>query len=206
MIVIGLTGGIGMGKSTTAELFRQEGLPVWDADAAVHRLYAPGSDGAKEVLNAFPDADDGQGGVDRHKLAVSVLNDAEKFSHLETIIHPLVQGDRQRFLKACSDAKADIVLCDIPLLFEGEGPGTVDVVVVVTAPEEVRRVRVLERPGMTMDKYEAIVARQVPEDIKLARADYEIHTDRGVEWARAQVRAVLTDIRENRLPSVRGIN
>ncbi len=201
MIVIGLTGGIGMGKSTTAQFFADAGVPVWDADGAVHRLYAPKGAAVELVTARFGDVKDETGGIDRPALAQALMKDEAGFADLEAIVHPLVFSDRQAFLEIHKASGAPMVVCDIPLLFEGGGDAIVDVIVVVTAPEDVRRARVLARPGMTPQKYEAIVARQVSDADKRARADYIIHTDKGLEVAREAVFATLDDIGKTR-PSV----
>jgi len=196
MITVGLTGSIGMGKSTTARLFAQEGVPVWDADAAVHRLYTPGGEGAKAVLARFPEVADGEGGVDRTKLAGFALKDPTLLAELEAIVHPLVRDDQMRFLAKTNELGVPIALLDIPLLAEGGMAGLFTEVVVVTADEAVRQARVLERPGMTQEKLASILARQASEADRLAIADHVIHTDRGIDHARAAVKDVLTAIRE----------
>ncbi|MEM1379819.1 MAG: dephospho-CoA kinase [Pseudomonadota bacterium] len=196
MITIGLTGSIGMGKSTTAKLFAEQGVPVWDADAAVHRLYAPGGEGAKAVLAQFPDVAHEDGGVDRSKLAQKALGDPGLLQQLEEIVHPLVRADQMRFLAKTTELGTPIVLLDIPLLAEGGMAGLFTEIVVVTASEDIRRARVLERPGMSADKLDSILARQASEEDRLALADFVIHTDRGIDAARAEVTAVLARIRE----------
>lgn len=196
MKIIGLTGGIGMGKSTTAKLFAAAGIPVWDADAAVHELYAGPGAAATAIAKLAPDAIAFDGSVDRGKLAAAIAQSPDLLKPLEAAIHPLVADHRERFLAAQRNAGADWVLCDIPLLFEADLAGTVDVVVVVTAPEDVRRKRVLARQGMTLKKYEAIVARQFPNDEKLARADYVVQTDKSVDDARAQVAEIVATLRQ----------
>ncbi|MEM9838399.1 MAG: dephospho-CoA kinase [Pseudomonadota bacterium] len=196
MITIGLTGSIGMGKSTTARLFAEEGIPVWDADAAVHRLYAPDGEGAKAVLAQFPDVAHEDGGVDRSKLARLALGNPEMLATLEAIVHPLVRGDQSRFLAKTTELGVPIVLLDIPLLAEGGMAGLFTEVVVCTADPDVRRQRVLERPGMDVEKLNSILARQASEDERLKIADHVIHTDQGIDVAKQQVRAVLKAIRE----------
>lgn len=188
MIRIGLTGSIGMGKSTTAKMFEAEGVPVYDADAAVHELYAEGGAAVEAVEAAFPGvAPDGR--VDRTRLAERVLNDREALARLEAIVHPLVGRHRADFFARF--AEAPVVVLDIPLLFETGGHAAVDAVVVVSAPEDVQAERVLARPGMSAEKLDAIRARQVPDAHKRMRADFVIDTGQGLEAARAQVRAVL---------------
>lgn len=188
MIVLGLTGSIGMGKSTTAAMFRELGVPVHDSDEAVHRLYAGVA--APLVEAAFPGTVI-DGVVDRNRLATRVLGDREAIRHLEAIIHPLVRADADAFLDRCRSAGAPLAVLDIPLLFETNGRDRVDKVVVVTAPAEIQRERVLARPGMTPEKLEAILLKQVPDAEKRARADFVIDTGNGLDHARAQVAAIV---------------
>jgi dephospho-CoA kinase len=195
MIVIGLTGSIGMGKTTTAKLFSGEGVPVWDADAAVHRLYAPGGRAVKPILEAFPNAGNEETGIDRSSLSAA-LQQAAELRRLESIVHPLVREDQAAFLDLQRRKNAPVVVLDIPLLAESGAAAAFDAVVVVTADENVRRARVLSRPGMTEDKFEAILSRQAPEAERLAIADHVIRTDRGIPHAREEVRAVLSALRE----------
>lgn len=184
MIVLGLTGSIGMGKSTTARMFVEAGVPVHDSDETVHRLY---SGVAAPLIEArFPGVVV-DGTVDRNRLAAKVLGDAEAIRNLERIVHPLVRADADAFLERNREAGAKIAVLDIPLLFETCGEGRVDKIVVVTAPADVQRERVLARPGMTTEKFEAILARQVPDAEKRARADFVIDTGNGLEAARASV-------------------
>jgi dephospho-CoA kinase len=190
MILLGLTGSIGMGKSTVAEMFRAEGAPVYDADAAVHRLYAEGGAAVGPVGEAFPEAIV-EGAVDRERLSKLVLNDPEALQRLERIVHPLVGAAQMQFLDDARRAGAPVVVLDIPLLFEKGGAARVDVIAVVSAPADVQRARVLARPGMTPEKFEAILAKQTPDAEKRARADFVIDTGVGVDETRAQVRAVL---------------
>jgi dephospho-CoA kinase len=188
MFILGLTGSLGMGKSTTARFFAEAGVPVHDADAVVHRLYEGEAAAAIEV--AFPGATT-SGKVDRNKLAARVLGDAAALKRLEAIVHPLVQRAEERLLAEAEARGERIAVLDIPLLFETGGDRRVDAVVVVSAPPEVQRARVLERPGMTMEKLEAILAKQMPDAEKRARADFVVDTAQGYEAARAQVRAIL---------------
>lgn len=190
---IALTGSIGMGKSTTARLFAEEGVPVWDADAAVHRLYAPDAAGAAAIAAIVPEAV-GPVGVDRTLLRDRIRTDPSLLPMIEAVIHPLVAADRNDFLEATDSPE---VLLDIPLLFETGSAADYDTVVVVSAPAEVQRARVLERPGMTDEALDTILARQMPDDEKRKRADYVIDTSRGVEDARGQVRTILRKIRES---------
>jgi dephospho-CoA kinase len=188
MFVLGLTGSIGMGKTTTARLFAEAGVPVHDADAAVHRLYEHEAVAAIEA--AFPGTTDA-GKVDRAKLAARVLDDEAAIKRLEAIVHPLVRESETRFLAAAAAQGARIVVLDIPLLFETGGEARVDAVVVVSAPAEVQRARVLARAGMTAAKLDAILAKQVPDSDKRARAHFVVDSARGVDSARVQVRGIL---------------
>jgi len=191
MFILGLTGSLGMGKSTTARFFAEEGVPVHDADAVVHRLYA--GEAAAAIEAAFPGATAG-GKVDREELAARVLGDSTALKRLETIIHPLVQEAERRLLAEADARGEEVAVLDIPLLFETGGEERVDAVVVVSAPPEVQRSRALERPGMTVDKLDAILAKQMPDAEKRRRADFVVDTSHGLEAARAQVRAILKAI------------
>jgi dephospho-CoA kinase len=195
VIVLGLTGSIGMGKSTTARMFEEEGCAVWDADAAVRRLYAAGAAGAKAVARLAPEAV-GADGVDRPALRRLALADPGLLRRIEQAVHPLVAVDRAGFLEAARAAGRDVAVCDIPLLFETGAAEDFDAVVVVSAPEEVQRDRVLARPGMTAEAFDALRARQTPDAEKRARADHVIDTGRGIEAARAQVAALCARLRE----------
>ena len=181
-----------MGKSTTAGFFADAGVPVWDADAAVHRIYAAGGAGAAALADLMPEAV-ADGAVDRDRLRAAILADPGLLSRIEARVHPLVAADRAAFLAA--NAGADVVLLDIPLLFETGGEAGVDAVLVVSAAPEVQRARVLARPGMTEAAFARILARQLPDAEKRARADFVIATDRGLEAARADVVALLNRIR-----------
>ena len=188
---LGLTGSIGMGKSTTAQMFADEGVPVWDADATVHRLYAPGGAAALALGQALPGSLDAAGGVDRAALKAMIAADPAVLDRLNAIVHPLVSADRAAFLAATT---ADIVLLDIPLLYESGLEKHCDAVAVVTAPPEVQRARVLARDTMTPAMFETLLARQLPDAEKRARADYIIET-LTLEAASASVKDVLADIR-----------
>lgn len=188
MIVLGLTGSIGMGKSTTAELFRAEGVPVHDADATVHALYRGAAVAAIEA--AFPGTTR-DGSVDRGALGARVLGDAEALARLEAIVHPLVRAAETDFLGKASAKGAAIVVLDVPLLFETAGETRVDAVVTVTAPAEVQRARVLARPGMTTETLERILARQLADAEKRRRSHFLVDTSRGLEPARRQVGGIL---------------
>src|SRR5262245_20657209 len=188
MFILGLTGSLGMGKSVTARFFAEQGVPVHDADAVVHRLYEVAA--AAPIDAACPGTTAG-GKVDRDKLAARVLADAAALKRLETIVHPLVQEAERRLLAEAQARGEKVAVLDIPLLFETGGQDRVDAVVVVSAPPEVQRSRALERPGMTVDKLDAIIAKQMPDQEKQRRADFVVDTSRGFEAARAQVRAIL---------------
>ncbi len=194
MITIGLTGSIGMGKSTVTAMFDEEGAVTWNADAAVHRLYARGGEGARAIAARFPDAMV-DGAVDRERLSRLVLDDAAALADLEALIHPLVAADRAHRLDAAAREGAEIAILDIPLLFEKGSEKFFDAVVVVSAPAAVQKARVLARPGMSEKKFRAILMKQTPDAEKRRRADYVIDTGTSLEETRAQVRAVLADLR-----------
>jgi dephospho-CoA kinase len=191
MFILGLTGSIGMGKTTAARLFAEEAVPVHDSDAAVHRLYE--GEAVKAIEAAFPGAT-ANGKVDRQKLGAMVVNDAAALKRLEGIVHPLVRQSETRFLEQAGARGDKIVVLDIPLLYETGGEKRVDAVVVVTAPHEVQRARVLERPGMTLDKLEALLAKQMPDAEKRRRADFIVDSGHGLDHAREQVRQILRKI------------
>ena len=198
MIVLGLTGSIGMGKSTTARLFAEEGVPVHDADAAVHALYE--GEAAPLIEAAFPGtARDGK--VDRTLLGKAVIGNPDAMKRLEAIVHPLVAKARDRFLDQARRSGAAVAVLDIPLLFETGGEKLVDAVVVVSAAPEIQRRRVLERPGMTAEKFEALLAKQMPDAEKRRRADYIVDSGHGIEFARKQVREILAGLA--RMPAKR---
>jgi dephospho-CoA kinase len=188
MFVLGLTGSLGMGKSTTARFFAEEGVPLHDADAAVHRLYE--GEATPLIEAAFPGTTSG-GRVDRDKLAKKVLGDSAAIKRLETIIHPLVGRAEARFLDEAARKDAAVVVLDIPLLFETGADRRCDAVVVVSAPADVQRARAFERPGMTEEKFQAILAKQMPDAEKRARADFVVDTSKGLDAARVQVREIL---------------
>ena len=191
MFLLGLTGSIGMGKSTTAELFAKEGCDVWDADAAVHRLYARGGAAVPLFREEFPSSVQ-DGTVSRPKLKEIIANEADALKKIEGIVHPLVAEDRARFIE---QATSDIVVLDIPLLFEKGGEDRVDAVACVIVDDETQKTRVMERGTMTQEQFETIRAKQLPASEKTARSDYVIETDT-IEHARLQVQAVVKDIRE----------
>lgn len=195
MKVLGLTGSIGMGKSTTAGLFAEAGCPVWDADAAVHRLYGPGGAAVAPVAAAFPGVEV-DGAIDRPRLAAALAADPGGFARLERIVHPLVAADRAAALARAAAMGASVAVADIPLLFETGAEGQVDAVVVVTAPPEVQAERVLARPGMTPERFAALLARQTPDAEKRRRADFVVDTGQGLAAARAAVAAILETVRD----------
>jgi dephospho-CoA kinase len=188
MFILGLTGSLGMGKSTTARFFAEEGVPVHDADAVVHRLYE--GEAVNAIEAAFPGTT-ADGKVDRNKLAARVLGDAAALRRLEAIVHPLVQEAERRLLAEAAANGERVAVLDIPLLFETGGDRRVDAVVVVSAPPEVQRARVLARPGMTIEKLESILSKQMPDAEKRRRADFVVDSSQGFESVHAQVRAIL---------------
>ncbi len=186
MKIVALTGSIGMGKSTTSAMFKDLGVPIWDADASVHRLYAPDGAAIPPLKALIPEAI-GIDGVDRTILTQKILQDPGLLKQIEAIVHPLVGKDRADFLAAAREQGASLVLVDVPLLFETGGEAYVDAVIVVSCPPEMQRARVLERPGMTEEKFTSILARQTPDDVKRAKADFVIDTGLGLDAAREQV-------------------
>jgi dephospho-CoA kinase len=188
MFILGLTGSLGMGKTTTGRFFAEAGVPVHDADAVVHRLYE--GEAAAAIEAAFPGTTIGRK-VDRGKLAERVLDNPEALRRLEALIHPLVRQSEARFLAEAERSGAKVAVLDIPLLFETGGDRRVDAIVVVSAPQEVQWARVLERPGMTPAKLDAILARQLADAEKRSRADFVVDTSRGFDSARAQVQEIL---------------
>jgi dephospho-CoA kinase len=195
--VIGLTGSIGMGKSETARMFARLGVPVHDADATVHALYGEGGLAAAPIAAAFPEAVR-EGRVDRAVLARLVTGDDAAMKRLEAIVHPLVVKERDAFLARAAAAGEAFVVFDIPLLFETGREAEVDAIVVVSAPHPVQRERVLARPGMTLERLDAIHARQVPDAEKRAKADFVVETDKGIDHAFAQVNQVMADLKSRR--------
>ena len=188
MFILGLTGSLGMGKSTTAKFFAEEGVPVHDADAAVHRLYE--GEALPLIEEAFPGTTE-SGKVNREKLGKAVLGDAAAIKKLEQIVHPLVRADEERFLREAERAGAQVAVLDIPLLFETGGDKRCDAVVVVSAPADMQRARVLGRPGMTEAKFQALLSKQMPDAEKRARADFVVDSSGGLEEAHKQVREIL---------------
>ena len=188
MFILGLTGSIGMGKSATAKMFADEGVPVHDADAVVHKLYE--GEATPLIEAAFPGTTQG-GTVDRTRLGQRVLGDKEAIERLEQIVHPLVTKARERFLAEAERSGAAVAVLDVPLLLETGGEKRCDAVVVVSAPAEVQRARAFERPGMSEQKLSVILAKQMPDAEKRARADFVVDTSLGFDAARPQVREIL---------------
>ena len=197
MIVLGLTGSAAMGKSATAKMFADEGVPVFDADAVVHELYNGAA--VAPVEAAFPGAAI-NGRIDRERLAARVFNDPEALKKLESIVHPLVQAAQNKFRADAEKSGALIAVLDIPLLFETGGDARVDATVVVTASADIQNSRLLERPGMTAEKIEGMLARQMPDSEKQSRADFVVDTSRGFDAAGAEVRSILQQLKEHGLP------
>jgi dephospho-CoA kinase len=191
MRILGLTGSIGMGKSTTAKLFMEAGVPVYDADAAVHKIYE--GEAASAVEAAFPGTTvDGK--VDRAKLSAKVVRDPAAIKQLEQIVHPMLGASRQKFLEAAEQSSAPVVVMDIPLLFETGGEKRVDAVVVVTTTPENQRERILARGTMTHEALDAILARQLPDAEKRKRADFVVDTSHGLDPVRARIRDILAEV------------
>ena len=190
MVILGLTGSIGMGKSTTAKLFAEAGVPVYDADATVHMLYE--GQAAPAIEAAFPGATVG-GKVDRNRLSARVVHDPAAIKRLEAIVHPMLGASRQKFLHDAEQSGAPVVVVDVPLLFETGGEHRVDAVVVVTTTPEIQRQRILERPNMTEEKLDAILARQMPDAEKRKRANFVVDTSHGLDPVRARIRDILDE-------------
>jgi len=191
MLILGLTGSIGMGKSTTAKLFAEAGVPVYDADAAVHQLYESGA--APAIEAAFPGTT-ANGKVDRAKLSARVVHDPAAIKQLEQIVHPMLGASRQKFFAEAEAASAPVVVLDIPLLFETGGEKRVDAVVVVTTSSELQRERVLARGTMDEQKLDAIIAKQMPDAEKRKRADFVVDTSHGLDPVRAQIKDILAAV------------
>ena len=191
MLILGLTGSIGMGKSTTAKLFAEAGVPVYDADATVHKIYQ--GEAAAAIEAAFPGATvDGK--VDRNKLSARVVHDPAAMKQLEQIVHPMLRAHHQKFLDDADRFGAPVAVVDIPLLFETGGEKRVDAVLVVTASPELQRERILARDNMTGEKLDAILARQLPDVEKRERADFVVDTSHGLDPVRAQIRDILREV------------
>jgi dephospho-CoA kinase len=196
MKVVGLTGSIAMGKSETAKMFAALGVPVFDSDAVVHKLYAKGGTAVPPVGRAFPDAIK-DGAIDRAALSAMLARDETLLPRLEAIVHPLVRAEQQRFLAECRKEGHKLAVLDIPLLFETGRETDVDAVVVVSAPAEIQRARALARPGMTQAKLDAILARQMPDAEKRRRADFIVDSGQGLDHAFAQVRRIVQSFGED---------
>jgi dephospho-CoA kinase len=191
MLILGLTGSIGMGKSTTAKLFAEAGVPVYDADATVHELYE--GEAAPAIEAAFPGTTVG-GRVDRAKLSARVVHDPAAMKQLEQIVHPMLGASRQKFFENAEASRAPVVVVDVPLLFETGGEKRVDAVVVVTTSPEIQRERVLARGTMDDEKLDAILARQLPDAEKRKRADFVVDTSHGLDPVRAQIKDILAEV------------
>jgi dephospho-CoA kinase len=191
MLVLGLTGSIGMGKSTTAKLFAEAGVPVYDADATVHKVYE--DEAVAPVEAEFPGSTS-DGKVDRQKLSAMVVGDTDAIKRLEAIVHPLLRRHQQEFLDAAEQAGAPVAVLDVPLLYETGGDTRVDAVVVVTTAPHVQRERILARDNMTADKLDAILLRQMPDAEKRRRADFVVDTSHGLDPVRRQIADILRDV------------
>ena len=196
MIVLGLTGSIGMGKSTAAATLRRLGVPLFDADRAVHRLLAPGGGAVARVAAAFPGTGDEAGGIDRRRLGARVFSDPAALARLEGILHPMVRAEEKRFVARARARRDPIVVLDVPLLFESGGAARVDYVLVVSAPLFLQRQRVLRRPGMTEARFRAILAQQMPDWEKRRRADFVVVTGLGRGLTLRRLQAVLRMLRD----------
>jgi dephospho-CoA kinase len=192
---IALTGSIAMGKSTVSQMIRDEGVPVFDADAAVHRMYSKGGRAVEAVGMVFPEAID-NGAVDRNKLAEIVLRDKQAIKALEAIVHPLVHDEQRRFLELAAEQGEPVTVFDIPLLFEGKRETEFDAVIVVSASASQQRERALSRPGMTTEKFESILVRQVPDEEKRRLADFVISTGVSLDETRFAVKQVIRELRK----------
>jgi dephospho-CoA kinase len=194
MLIIGLTGSIGMGKSTAASRIRSLGIPVVDADAIVHKLYRAGGGAVEPIAAAFPGTMSEDGGIDRQKLAAALLADPGAYAKLEAIVHPLVFQTEREQIHAKAAKGAEKIVLEIPLLFETSGDARVDVTLVVSAPPEIQRSRVLERAGMTPEKFEQILSRQMPDEEKRRRADFVVDTSRSIPETEAQIDRIMAQL------------
>lgn len=199
--VIGITGSIGMGKSTASDMLREMDIPVHDADAAVHELLGPGGKAVAAVGEAFPDAlrkdTTGSAYIDRQSLGRIVFGDAAKKNQLEEILHPLVRQESDAFIAAMEAKGEPLAVLDIPLLFETNGENRVDAIICVSAPAAVQRARVLARPNMTAEKFERILASQLPDAEKRQRSDYVLESDKGLPAMQMQLEEIVASLREN---------
>jgi dephospho-CoA kinase len=194
MLIIGLTGSIGMGKSTAGARIRALGIPVCDADSIVHKLYKTGGAAVAPIGAAFPDTMSEDGGIDRQRLATALLADPNAYARLEAIVHPLVLESEREFLHVKAGKGAEKVVLEIPLLFETGGNERVDVTIVVSAPTEIQRSRVLERAGMTPEKLDQILSRQMPDEEKRRRADFVVDTSRSIPETEAQIDRIMAQL------------
>jgi len=194
MLIIGLTGSIGMGKSTAAARIRALGIPVCDADSIVHKLYKAGGDAVAPIEAAFPGSTSTEGGIDRQRLAAALLADESSYERLEAIVHPLVVETERRFLHEKAAKGVEKVVLEIPLLFETSGDQRVDVTIVVSAPSDIQRRRVLERPGMSGEKFEQILTRQMADEEKRRRADFVVDTSRSIPETEAQIDRIMSQL------------
>jgi dephospho-CoA kinase len=190
MIILGLTGSIGMGKSTTAKLFAEAGVPVYDADATVHKIYE--GEAVPAIEAAFPGTT-AKGRVDRNRLSAQVVHDPAAMRKLEQIVHPMLGASRQKFFHDAEQSGAPVVVVDVPLLYETGGEKRVDAVVVVTTTPEIQRQRILARDNMTSEKLDAILARQLPDAEKRKRADFVVDTSHGLDPVRVRIRDILSE-------------
>ena len=196
-LLVGLTGSIGMGKTETARQFARLGIPVHDADAAVHRLYEPGAAAVAAIAQAFPECVmEMEGSVDRARLSARLRKDPSAFSRLESIVHPFVAAEQRAFIAEAAAAGADLVVLDVPLLFETGGERDMDAIVVVSAPEAIQRARVLARPGMSEEVLDHILARQFSDVDKRRRAHFVVETEKGLDHAFEQVKSIVAALRE----------
>ena len=194
MKIVGLTGSIAMGKTDTGRLFAEQGIPVFDSDAVVHKLYAKGGKAAAAVKKLCPEAVVA-GAVDRRRLTLALVERPGLLEKLEAAVHPLVRKELVRFLKAERSKDSPVVVVDVPLLFETRRENEFDVIVVVTAPPEIQKQRALARPGMTEEKLKLFLSRQMPDAQKRARADYVVETGKGHDFARSQVKRIVNQLR-----------
>ncbi|RMF09711.1 MAG: dephospho-CoA kinase [Alphaproteobacteria bacterium] len=201
-VILGLTGSIGMGKSETARMFRRQGVPVFDADAAVHRLLAKGGRAVEPVAKAFPGVER-DGAIDRKALGAKVFGNPPALRKLEQILHPLVRQTEQDFIRRACRRGARLVVLDIPLLYETGGEGRCDYVAVVSAPDFVQRYRVLARPGMTEERFARVLEQQMPDREKRKRADFVIQTGNGKGFALSQVKSIIKKITKPKRKSLR---
>lgn len=195
MFILGLTGSIGMGKSATADMFRMEGIPVHDADASVHQLMGPSGRAIDKINQVFPNCLTEEGAVDRQKLGTKVFGNDQALKKLEAILHPMVRSEEKRFLRTHQLRRADMVVLDIPLLYETYGEKRCDAVCVVSASKTIQAKRVLARAGMTQEKFQAIIKKQIPNQEKCQRADFIVFTASGYRTARNQVKKIIRQVK-----------